>query len=163
MENELYKEAMNQYENNINNKYDNFQFMLDMQYKLQQELSKKNPLNPDLKKLNTVGEKFEWLRENKQAFDDEFREIIDALPGMSLPQKERSAVWKRWKAKYNEIRSKNIAELSDKDLLDLKFELCDAFHFFMNMMLILGVDANEMFNLYYIKNAENIHRANSGY
>ena len=143
---------------------DPFEFMLNMQYDLQLALHKKSSkYNPDPKQLKTIGEKFDFIREAKQALDDEYREMIDALPGMELPSKVRSAVWKRWKTQHDEIRNRTFNDLSPDELIELKFELCDLFHFFMNMMLALDLSAEEMFMYYYIKNAENHQRAINGY
>jgi len=142
---------------------DPFEYMLNMQRDLQIALSKKNPINKDPSDLRTIGEKFEWLRDNKQSLDDEYREIIDALPGMSLPAKDRSAVWKKWKAKYSDIRSRTFKDLTDDDIIELKMELCDFFHFVQNLFFALDMTAEDMFTYYYIKNAENHNRAKTGY
>ena len=143
---------------------DIFTEMYDMQIRTQQELAGLLPkYNVDPTKLETVGEVFDALRENKQAFDDEWAEITDALPGKSLPDKDRSAVWKRWKSKYEEIRNIKMEDLSDEDKLELQFELVDTFHFYLNMMIILGVTPEKMHELYLLKNAENLKRWNGGY
>ena len=159
-----FEEGVKKYEQLLSCQEDPFQYMLEMQFDLQKALATKNPThNPMPNSLNTVGKKFDWLRENKQAFDDEYREVIDALPGMNTPEKDRSAVWKRWKTKHEEIRSKNFDDLSEDELKELKFELTDSFHFFMNMFFALEMDAREMFIYYYVKNAENHRRAKNGY
>jgi hypothetical protein len=159
-----YHKALEFYENLKSSNKDPFQFMLDMQYDLQNALHKKNPkYNPAPNDLKTIGQKFDWLRENKQAFDDEYREIIDALPGILRPAKDRSAVWKRWKQKYTEIRALTFNDLTQEELKELKYELTDAFHFFMNMFFALDMTAQEMFIYYYFKNAENHSRAINGY
>ena len=143
---------------------DPFEYMLNMQYDLQLALHKKaSKHNPDPKQLKTIGEKFDFIREAKQALDDEYREMIDALPGMELPPKVRSAVWKRWKTQHDEIRARTFDDLSSDELIELKFEMCDFYHFVMNMMLALDMTAEEMFMYYYIKNAENPQRALNGY
>lgn len=143
---------------------DPFEKMLTMQFALQKHLAKTRPENNvDPEALHTIGQKFDWLRENKQAFDDEYREIIDALPGVSTPDSDRSAVWKRWKTKYSEIRSKTFDDLMEDELIELKYELTDSFHFFMNMFFALDMSAKELFVYYYTKNAENFNRANNGY
>lgn len=161
---ESFKEARQVYQELLANGKDPFEHMLSMQFDLQVALAKKSPeFNASPDSLSTIGQKFDWLRENKQAFDDEYREIVDALPGMNTPEKDRSAVWKRWKAKYGEIRSKTFADLSEDELKELKFELTDSFHFFMNMFFALDMDAEEMFVFYYHKNAENHNRAKNGY
>lgn len=159
----VFSEAVSQYENLLSTGKDPLAFMLGMQYDLQMALADKNEHNPKPSDLHTIGQKFDWLRENKQAFDDEYREIVDALPGMRTPEKDRSAVWKRWKAKHNDIRSRTFDDLTEDELKELKFELTDAFHFFMNMFYALDMDARELFVYYYTKNAENHRRAKTGY
>lgn len=159
-----YQEGAEMYNKLLQENKDPFSYMLDMQFGLQMELAKKKPEhNSKPNELKTIGEKFDWMRENKQAFDDEYREIIDALPGMKTPDKDRSAVWKKWKSKYSEIRSKTFDDLTEDELKELKFELTDSFHFFMNFFFALNMDAKEMFIFYYTKNAENFRRCNSGY
>lgn len=156
--------AAEQYEKLLLSGLDPFAYMLDMQFKLQKHLAKTRPENNvDPESLKTIGQKFDWLRENKQAFDDEYREIIDALPGLNETDSDRSAVWKRWKTKYTEIRSKTFDDLTENELTELKYELTDSFHFFMNMFFALDMSAKELFMYYYTKNAENFNRANSGY
>lgn len=159
-----FSEAKEVYQQLLREGKDPFSYMLNMQFKLQVHLAETRPENnvrPDA--LNTIGQKFDWLRENKQAFDDEYREIIDALPGMSLPSSDRSAVWKKWKTKYDEIRSRTFDDLTEDDIKELKYEICDSFHFYMNMFFALDISAEEMFMFYYTKNAENFRRANEGY
>lgn len=161
---EDYDVASEKYHDLVQDGIDPFEHMLSMQYDLQRALAKKSKgLIPSPNDLLSIGEKFDWLRESKQAFDDEYREIIDALPGMSLPEKDRSAVWKRWKANYNDVRDRDFDDLTKDDLIELKFELCDAFHFFLNMFFALEMDAKDMFVYYYHKNAENHRRAQEGY
>lgn len=157
------KEALDKYNELLETNADPFSYMLKMQHDLQTALANKNAHNPKPDELHTIGQKFDWLRENKQAFDDEYREIVDALPGMSMPEKERSAVWKRWKSKYDTVRDMTFDDLSADELKELKFELTDSFHFFMNMFFALDMSAEEMFVYYYAKNAENHRRSQSGY
>ncbi len=160
----MYEEALTLYEDLKLDGVDPFQYMLNMQFDLQVALAEKKPEhNPRPDELVTLGDKFTWLRENKQAFDDEYREILDALPGVDTPAKDRSALWKRWKTKYNDIRSKTFEDLSKDELKELKYELTDSFHFYMNMFFALDMDAQEMFVYYYFKNAENHRRAQNGY
>ena len=158
-----FKEGLDTYNELIKNGKDPFEYMLGMQKDLQHALSTKNSHNPSPNELHTIGQKFDWLRENKQAFDDEYREIIDALPGMETPVKDRSAVWKRWKGKYDSIREKTFNDLSSDEMKELKFELVDSFHFYMNMFFALDMSAEEMFIYYFVKNAENHRRAKNGY
>lgn len=160
----MYAHAQQKYRELKSSGIDPFEHMLQMQYDLQNDMARKKPdlfLRPD--ELKTIGQKFDWLRENKQAFDDEYREILDALPGIDRPTKDRSALWKRWKAKYHDIRSLTFDDLSPDELKELKYELTDSFHFYMNFFFALDMDAEEMFVYYYLKNAENLRRIRDGY
>lgn len=161
---ESYADALKQYDALLEQGLDPFQHMLQMQFGLQVALAEKSPEhNPRPDSLKTLGQKFDWLRENKQAFDDEYSEVIDALPGMSMPGKDRSAVWKRWKSKYNEVRDMSFDNLTEDDIKELKFELTDMTFFFLNMFFALDMDAKELFVYYWTKCAENHRRAATGY
>ena len=67
------------------------------------------------------------------------------------------------KSKYEDVRSMTFDDLSEKDKLELKFELADSFHFYMNMFFALDMSAEELFTFYYAKNAENHRRTQNGY
>ena len=158
-----FKAAALKYDELLESGTDPFEYMLQMQKDLQVALSTKGTHNPNPNDLRTIGQKFDWLRENKQALDDEYREMIDALPGMETPAKDRSAVWKRWKTKYDEIRAKTFDDLSQDELKELKFELIDMLHFVYNMTFALNINARDIFIFYYTKNAENVRRCRNGY
>ena len=143
---------------------DPLQVMLDMQKSLQVRLAKDKPeicYHPD--NLKTAGDVVAWLREQKDCIDDEFRELLTSLGEMSRGDKDASAVWKKWKARYAEAQAKPISEMSDADQLEIKFEMIDILHFVLNMFAGLGMDAEEIFKLYYLKNAENFARQDNGY
>lgn len=161
---DTWNEAMELYNTLLSEGKDPMQTIIDMQRSLQIALADRHPdrcWNPD--KIETVGDKADWLRFQKEAFDDEFREMIDSLPGMSRPAKDRSAAWKRWKAKYNEIRGLSDKDMTTNDLIESQFEFIDALHFFINMSFPFKLSAAEMFAMYYIKNAENFARQERGY
>ncbi|WWS25327.1 hypothetical protein vBKpnAMK6_00383 [Klebsiella phage vB_Kpn_AM_K6] len=105
----------------------------------------------------------QWLRNQKDYIDDEFRELLTSLGGMSNGEKAASAVWKPWKADHVKMQETYIKDLSDKDQLEIKFEMIDILHFVLNMFMALGLDSEEIFKLYYLKNAENFARQDSGY
>ena len=156
--------AQNEYWDILGDEKDPLQVMLDMQKSLQVRLAKDKPeynRHPD--DLATAGEVVDWLRNQKDYIDDEFRELLTSLGGMSNGEKEASAVWKPWKKRYSEMQSKKIQDLSPEDQLEIKFELIDQFHFFMNKFIALGMSAEEIFKLYYLKNAENFARQDRGY
>lgn len=148
----------------IDNRQDPLQVMLDMQKSLQVKLAEDKPeicYHPD--KLATAGEVVAWLREQKDCIDDEFRELLTSLGEMHRGDKDASAVWKKWKARYAEAQAKPIYEMSQEDQLEIKFEMIDILHFVLNMFAGLGMGAEEIFKLYYLKNAENFARQDRGY
>jgi hypothetical protein len=160
---EKIKECNKLYEDLLSKGKDPLEYMLNAQNSLQIHLSETVEGNKCPDDLSKIGEIYDWLRDNKIALDDEFREVVDALPGMNLPEKERSALWKKWKSNHLKLREKDISELEPNELKELKFELIDMWHFFMNMMLGLRISSKELFTYYYYKNLENIRRYNSKY
>lgn len=66
--------------------------------------------------------------------------------------------YKGWKD-YSKMDSSDIITKYDK----AKEELIDAWHFFMNLALALGLTADEFFDIYLSKNKENIRRQDEGY
>lgn len=160
---EKIKECNKLYEDLLSKGKDPLEYMLNAQNSLQVHLSETVEGNKCPDDLSKIGEIYDWLRDNKVALDDEFREVVDALPGMNLPEKDRSALWKKWKVNHLKLREKDISELEPNELKELKFELIDMWHFFMNMMLGLKISSKELFTYYYYKNLENIRRYNSKY
>lgn len=156
--------AQGAYDNAIIKGTDPLQVMLDMQKSLQVRLAKDKPeYNQHPDDLATAGEVVDWLRNQKDYIDDEFRELLTSLGGMSNGEKDASAVWKPWKAQHAERRETLINDLSPKDQLEIKFELIDIMHFVFNMAIGLGMSAEELFKLYYLKNLENFKRQDTGY
>ena len=143
---------------------DPFEMMLEMQNQLQKELSIRLPyLNPDPDDLKTIGSKTDWMKKNKDAIDDEFRELLTAFGGMSNGDKKASAAWKTWKADHKQMREKLFSELSDSDRLEVMFEMIDIWHFMLNMFLGLKLTSKDIFILYFLKNKENLRRYSEGY
>ena len=64
----------------------------------------------------------------------------------------RELNWKPWKKTKKEV-----------DLRKVQLELIDAFHFMLELMIIWGLDANQIFELYQSKLAENHKRQDGGY
>lgn len=161
---ESLKKAIVAYEYDLETQKNPLDTMLDMQKSLQVYLAKNKPgvcANPD--EIKTAGQTVSWLREQKDCIDDEFRELLTSLGEMSRGEKEASAVWKKWKSRYSEAQSKLISDMSNEDQLEIKFEAIDIFHFVLNIFIGLGMDAEEIFALYYLKNAENFDRQHNGY
>lgn len=151
------------YDNAIIKGTDPLQVMLDMQKSLQVRLANDRDYcyHPD--KLATAGDVVAWMREQKDCIDDEFRELLTSLGEMSKGEKDASAVWKKWKARYQEAQAKPISEMSPEDQLEIKFELVDIIHFVLNMAIGLNMSAEELFKLYYLKNKANFERQDNGY
>jgi len=161
-----FSEAKTKYDSLLKEGKDPFSYMLQMQYDLQKALYKRLPDQvKDVDSLETLGEKYEWLRDNKIAADDEFAELIDSLPGMSnMSAKDRTSLWKKWKGKHKNVQAMKFSDLSIEDQKEAKFEMTDIFHFStLNFLLGMNMTGEELFCYYYLKNAENHNRANSGY
>lgn len=138
--------------------------MIGMQRALQTKLAIEKPeMNLNPQNLDTAGKVVDWMRTQKDCIDDEFRELLTSLGGMSGGEKDASGVWKAWKANNLEKRATLISDLSPEDQLEIKFELIDIWHFFLNMNVALGMDSQEIFELYFLKNKENFDRQNRGY
>jgi hypothetical protein len=126
-------------------------------------LSEKLDWNPIPEELETCGEILSWLQHNNDAIDDERRELYTALGGMSNGEKAATAVWKTWKANHWEMQDKLMSDLSEADQNEIAFEMIDQLHFIKAQLLALKLDAKKIFCLYYVKNAENFRRYESGY
>lgn len=143
---------------------DPLDIMLSMQRSLQIRLAQDKPeFNRNPNELVTAGDVLDWLRDQDDSIADETRELYTSLGGMSNGEKEATAVWKKWKARHGELRDVKIADMSPEDQLEIQFELVDQFHFFLNKLMALGFDSQTLFELYYLKNAENFARQDRGY
>ena len=87
---------------------DPLQMMLNMQKSLQDKLADSLGRIPRIENIKTKGQLLDWMEDQKRAFDDEFREMVEAIAGMEKPEKERSAIWKKWKSNYVQIRTETI-------------------------------------------------------
>ena len=140
------------------------QHMLNMQEDLQKVYTAKHGRCPAPSEVTTKGELLDSLFDMKQAYDDEFRELIEAVHGMSRPASERSSGWKKWKGDYDKIRAEGINEnLTDDDIVERDMEMIDSFHFFLNKLLLLGIDEEKLYVYYNLKNKENHDRQDKGY
>ena len=142
---------------------DPLQMMLNMQKSLQDKLADSLGRIPRIENIKTKGQLLDWMEDQKRAFDDEFREMVEAIAGMEKSEKERSAIWKKWKSNYEQIRAETVDSLSDFERKELLFELADMQIFYMNMMLALNVSYEDMYVLLYHKIAENFARQERGY
>lgn len=90
-------------------------------------------------KIDLDAKKF-WTMRMKMAMDVEISEMLEQMR------------FKWWK--------KNQQEIDEKEL---KYELIDALHFLLSMMIIWGMDSNEIYEMYLTKAQENIDRQQRGY
>lgn len=128
--------------------------ILEMQKELQSKLHVKNQTIKSIDNIPTLGEKCDALMYNKNALDYEFKEVLEALSASDDP----SSLWKNWKLKYNETRSKLYADLTPIQKRELQMEFVDMFCFFLNMMLVLEIDSETLFSLYKEKYKINLNR-----
>lgn len=162
--NETLAPATNAYIAAKDNGEDPLDIMLSMQRSLQVRLAKDKPeFNRNPNDLITAGDVLDWLRDQDDSIADETRELYTSLGGMSNGEKEATAVWKKWKTRHAELRNVKIADMSPEDQLEIRLELVDQFHFFLNKLMALGFDSQTLFELYYLKNAENFARQDRGY
>ena len=98
-------------------------------------------------KTSDLKERAAFIRDHFVYLDQELQEMLYEVP-----------FFKHWKD-YSKMTDKELAHAYDK----AKEELVDAWHFFMNLMLGLGMTADDLYSGYLIKNKENIRRQEEGY
>ena len=98
-------------------------------------------------KSTDLKERAAFLRDHFVFCNQEMQEMLYELP-----------YFKPWKD-YSKMTDEEIKEAYDK----AKEEIIDAWHFFINIMLGLGMTAEELFTRYLDKHKENIRRQNEGY
>ena len=162
---ETLKELSNEYHQRTQTNYATpSTVMLEMQNDLQAVYTAKHGRSLPPRHITTKGELITFLKDQKEAFDDEFRELIEAVHGMSRPASERSSGWKKWKGDYDKIRAEGIDEnLTPEDITERDMEFVDMYHFFMNMQLALKISEEKLFVYYNLKNKENHDRQVKGY
>ena len=112
-------------------------FSLDDLFKKQIELNEK--IVPNLyEQVKDPVKMREWFFKYELAMRQESSEAIDSLD------------WKFWKK-------------GEDDIQNLKVEMVDILHFWVSMCTVIGMDANEVFELYQKKNNLNHKRQEGGY
>jgi hypothetical protein len=122
--------------------------------------TQENVYGYDFKNMS-LRELMDFWHMNNHALIDEIHEATDALGG--IDDGIGNAVWKRWKKDYSKADDMKISDLSESDQMELKFEIVDILHFFMNMAASIGMTAEEMYNMYMAKNKANRQRQIDGY
>lgn len=119
---------------------------------------------------NVYGYDFEQMREkigslkefydmNYHAIQDELREVYSALTGIhSFPN-----CWKKWKSNHGVAMNRKFDDLTPDEKKELRMELVDIFHFFLNMCIAIDMTPEMLFNYYHAKNKENKERQIRGY
>ena len=84
-------------------------------------------------------DKAQWILNYTRAMQQELAELVDSVP------------WKWW-AKYQEFDEQNA-----------KVEVIDLFHFLISLAQVLGMSAEDVYEIYTKKNKVNHNRQDSGY
>lgn len=133
--------------------------MLEKQAELQSKLQDKHG-HPRFAEMN-LSELVQFWHVNTHAMIDEIHEAFNALGGVK--HGIGSAAWKTWKDAHAKTKVRSISDLSDSDMIELKMEVVDMLHFYMNYWLSIGGTPQELYNMYFAKNKENHDRQKRGY
>jgi dimeric dUTPase (all-alpha-NTP-PPase superfamily) len=97
---------------------------------------------------------------SKATFTDKVKEITTQWRNLTL---EFAELLER--LPYKEWRTYTVeqCELTSEELLEIKYEYIDMFHFFLNIGLCLDINGEEFEKLYVTKNKENFSRQYRGY
>lgn len=114
--------------------------MMDLQITFQRRL------DPNFSNM-TLKERVAFIKEHSIHLNQEINEMLYELP-----------YFKPWKD-YSGVTTAE-AELAFEKA---KMELIDAWHFFMNIMLALGITPARFYEMYMRKNQENHRRQDAGY
>ncbi len=110
--------------------------MLQDLFDKQMALNRRIGVNPP---EMTDEERVQWVLNYTRATSQELAELVDSVP------------WKWW-AKYQAF-----------DVQNARVEVVDLFHFLISLAQVLGMDAQDVHNLYNQKNKLNFQRQDSGY
>lgn len=142
-----------------------FDYLLDLQNRLQQNLESQYPgrtVAPH--NIKTKGELAQFLLDQKHAFDDEFQELLLSVAGTNKSAKDQTTIWKKWKSGYETLRAEGVNEgLNQNEIAERDFEIIDMVMFLNNILLALGFDEQKLFQYYYLKNLENVRRYKGNY
>ena len=133
---------------------DKLDHLFEMQKVLNDKTFKKNMLvNPDTGETLKIDDFFKaceegklgkngivdiWIQNYARAMEQETAELIDSVP------------WKWW--------SKD----KDVDLQNLRVEIVDALHFWHSLAMVAGINSEDVFKIYSLKNKVNHQRQDSG-
>lgn len=146
---------VNNYEDKHKDSIDTLGDLINLQANTQKHVFKY-----DFKSM-TLAELMTFWHMNNHAMIDEIHEATDALGG--IKDGSGSAIWKKWKKDHESFKDKKFSDLTDSDQLECKFEIIDILHFAFNYAISIGMTPKEVFNLYMLKNKENVNRQKRGY
>lgn len=96
----------------------------------------------------TYGELVAVMRGNVENVHMEMAEVLESLP------------WKYWKHTHVEHLGESV---SHEHRMELLFEIADALHFLINMVIAVGGTWDDLMRVFYAKQLENRRRQNVGY
>lgn len=117
---------------------------LEQIMKMQCELQ--NRLGTDFSNM-TPEERADFMRNHRGYLADEVAEALYEMPNYKL-----------WKD-YSNMSEEQVAIAWQK----VRMELIDSLHFFVNLLLCAGMTADEVHEMYMMKNRENHRRQDDGY
>jgi len=120
--------------------------MNELEYMFKMQKAFQDKVDQRYKSTN-LKERAAFLRDHFVFCNQEMQEMLYELP-----------YFKPWKD-YSKMTDEEIEEAYNK----AKEEIIDAWHFFINIMLGLGMTAEELFTRYLNKHKENIRRQDEGY
>lgn len=132
-----------------------FEEVFKIQKQLQEMYGTKFDENSTIKELASF-----WMI-NKHSIEDELCEMFDALGG--IDDGIGNAGWKYWKKENSKAKEMKISDLSQGDIKELKYEIVDVFHFFLNFAISIGMTGNELLSMYINKAKENVNRQSNDY
>lgn len=103
-------------------------------------------LDPNFDNM-TVQQRVAFIKEHSIHLNQEINEMLYELP-----------YFKPWKD-YSGLTSSQEQDMLEK----ARMELIDAWHFFMNMAIALGMTPEQFYTMYIAKNSENHRRQDEGY
>lgn len=133
--------------------------MLELIYRKQEHMQTKT-YGYDYKNMSLADLK-DYLMMNNHALVDELHEMLDAVGGIN--DGIGNAVWKPWKAEHTAAKVMGLNSLSENDQKELLFEVADILCFFMNIPIALGIQPQDLFNVYMAKVKENQNRQDNNY
>ena len=145
-----------------------FDYLLKLQNALQSDLVTRygrTYIPSELYKTGTKGQLYDFIKDQQDCINDEMSELYMSISGTHLSPSEQSAIWKKWKSNYDNLRKEQINDnLDENAILERSFEMIDIMHFVFNMLICLGVDSEQkLFTLYCLKHAENLKRYEDNY